>query len=326
MMLNDADIVQYDLNPDESITDHDAVCIAQAGKLLQIGYLEYETAVYGTVYHKNGERHYYISAKENRITQFMHQCYNQNIYPAPVKYFFKRYDLVNQTEEEVQHQFRLEVARKLRATYPPVFFTALDELTKPLAANSAFGLMKELCEQLDSSFDFHQLQLFDSLAHRLLQGRLLTQEGYWLLKQWLDKEYEKIAVEPVASGDYRRTYAGFAYQKPDGSIAYFCDAFPYMSMEKQRLFLCKGYLVTPVLTVTYYADSFQHLENSRQTFDNALRTYLGERYLKLMAILRTLPASVDVKRYRDYLEQITAAGSATALEAFRYYGYLWNVL
>ena len=48
-------IKDYDLGPDEGITDHDEMCISQASKLLQIGYLEVETAGYATAYKKDKE-------------------------------------------------------------------------------------------------------------------------------------------------------------------------------------------------------------------------------------------------------------------------------
>ena len=48
-------VTEYDLGPDAGINDHDQMAISQANKLLQIGYLEYETEVYGSAYYKDGE-------------------------------------------------------------------------------------------------------------------------------------------------------------------------------------------------------------------------------------------------------------------------------
>ena len=103
-ILNEEDIqvIDYDLGPEEGIADHDQVCVSQANKLLQIGY---ETAVYGSAYcSRDGEINYYISAKEDTMDKFLCNCYQQNIYPTPAKYFFKRYDLVNDTEEEIKNK------------------------------------------------------------------------------------------------------------------------------------------------------------------------------------------------------------------------------
>ncbi len=328
-ILNEEDIqvIDYDLGPEEGIADHDQVCVSQANKLLQIGYLEYETAVYGSAYcSRDGEINYYISAKEDTMDKFLCNCYQQNIYPTPAKYFFKRYDLVNDTEEEIKTRFRLETARKLKAAYPPIVFEALQALTANDCANNAFPIMQELTEQLDSCFDLNQLHLFGNLTEMLFRGRLLTKESYILLNQWLAKEYEKISVEPIASGDYRRTYSGFAYKKNDGQIKYFIDAFPYMAKEKQVHFISQGYIVTPILSITYYADSFNNLQkSSRDVFQEEMQKYIGETYIKLMALLRQLPPGVNNDLFLSYYEKIKATGSKQAIETFLYYGYLWNV-
>ena len=321
----DIEIIDYDLGPEEGVTDHDQMCVSQANKLLQIGYLEYETAVYGCAYAQDGEINYYISTKDETMEKFHNNCYQQNIFPTPAKYFFKRYDLLNETEEDIKARFRLETARRLKDAYPPLLFEAIHTLTKTESVNAAFVYMQELAEQLDSCFDLNQLNLFGNLAEMLFRGRLLSRESYILLNQWLSKEYEKIAVEPIASGDYRKTYSGFAYKKPDGEVQYFIDAFPYMAREKQNIFMARGYLVTPILQITYYADSFNNLQNVGNDFRTAIEQYLGPMYMRLMAFLRTLPAGVDQALYQTYLEQIKAAGSKQALEAYLYYGYLWNI-
>lgn len=319
-------VINYDLGPEEGVVDHDAICVSQASKLLQIGYLEYETAVYGSAYYRDGEIHYYISAKEETMEKFQKHCYQNNIYPTPAKYFCKRYDLVEDTEEEIKQRFRLQTARSLRESYPRLFFEAINELTAGENTNVAFPIVQALTEQLDSCFDLNQLNLFGELLDMLFKGRLLTKESTILFKQWLDKEYEKISVEPIASGDYRRTYAGFAYKKPDGTMKYLIDAFPYMAKEKQMAFLAQGYVVTPMLSITYYADSFNNLHgSSKESFKQELEKYLGAMYIQLMELLRQLPSGVDQELYLAWLEKIKTTGSKAAEEAFLYYGHLWNI-
>ena len=96
-------------------------------------------------------------------------------------------------------------------------------------------------------------------------------------------------------------------------------------MEKQIMFMTKGYIVTPILTITYYADSFNNLMNSRDLFKAELEKYVGEMYINLMKLFRQLPSGVDNDLYLSYQEKIKETGSKAAQEAFLYYGYLWNV-
>lgn len=318
-------IKDYDLGPDEGITDHDEMCISQASKLLQIGYLEFETAGYATAYKKDNEIYYYVSDGETTMHKFLLKCHEANIYPTPVKYYCKRYDLLEDTEDDIRRKFRVETAFKLKEAYPRVYFEALEKLTAHFNDNQAFYLLKEMSEQLDGCFDINQLNLFGSLLEMMLKGRLLNEPGYILLNEWLQNEYEKLAIEPIASGQYKRTFAGFAYEKPNGQIGYFCDAFAYMATEKQADFISRGYVVTPILQKSYYADAFQGLTESRAQFKAELEHYLGDNYIRLMKLIKSLDPCVDTALYREYYEKVKETGSKQALAAITYYGNLWNI-
>ena len=323
----DLKLLDYDLGPAEGIIDHDQICMSQANKLLQIGYLEYETAFYGSAYYKkDGSIHYYISAREESMDKFLTSCYQQNIYPTPAEYFVKRYNLLNDTQEEIKAHFRLFTAYTLKKNYPPILFQALQSLSAEECANCAFEIMAELAEQLENCFDLNQLQLFANLTEMLFRGRQLRKESYILLNQWLKKEQEKISAEPIVSGNYCRTFSGFAYQREGGEVKYFIDALPYLTKEKQIQFIAQGCVVSPILSITYYADSFHNLQKqSKEAFRVELSKYVGGMYMKLMAFLKQLPSGVDRVCYNDYYEKIQAANSRKAMEIFLYYGYLWNV-
>lgn len=318
-------IQDYNLNPDDNISDHDTMCMEQAGKLVQIGYLEYEIAAYGTAVYRDNDIYYYISAKEESVEKFIEQCYLQGLYPTPAKYFFKRYDLLHQSEEEIRKEFRLYVAEKLQEAYPKNFFGFMRGLTANVGTNAAWPLLQEMTRQLEGCFDLKQLKIFENLIKRLLPARLLTVEGYHLLKQWLNREYEKLAIEPTKAGVYQRTYAGFSYRKKNGEIGYFVDAFPYMAHEKQVGILSYNYLATPILTCTYFADSYTQLNVIKEAFKNELKKYCGKNYLDIMGLLKELPTTVDNEKYNSCLEILKQEGEQQAVETMLYYGCLWNV-
>lgn len=323
--MADLNIADYDLSPEENL-DHDAACVEQAGKLMKIGYLEYEVAAYASAVYQNGEVYYYISAKEDAAKYFIEQCYLNGLYPTPLRYYYKRYDLLHQTEEEVKDSFRLAVARQMQSAYPRAYFEAIEDVTGLTVNDAALPILEELSSQLENCFDLSHLNIYENLLDMLLPSRLISTSGYHLAKRWLDKEYEKLSIEPVIAGDYQRTYAGFAYLKSDGTLGYFIDAFTYIAHEKQARFLSQGQVVTPILTLTYSAKSFQHMERMRENFKTDITRYLNNDYMRLMQLLKTLPASVNKAKYEDYLQIFQRADAAQAVESWRYYGYLWNVL
>ena len=319
-----AGIKEHSLEADDLTADHDTIIAIQAQKLMEIGYLEYEAAGYATAFYKNGDINYYICDSEKTMNKFVAQCLQDNIVPMPVKYYYKRYDLLKETTETVNTKFRYEIAEKMQEIYPRILFEAIANLTAPASTNNAYPILKEITTQLTSCFDINHLKLFGELLDMMLRARQLSQEGYLLLHQWLDKEYEKITVEPIASGIYSRTYSGFAYQKQGEEVKYFCDAYPYMAQEKQTKYLTRGYIVTPILTTTYYGDSYKQLEESKDKFLYDLQKYLGDSYIKIMKYLKILEPTVNVEKYNYYLQNLQNENKKQAVESLRYYGFLWN--
>jgi len=107
-----AAIKDHSLEVEDTLADHDTVITIQAQKLMEVGFLEYETANYGTAYYKGNDIHYYVCEKEESMEKFMDMCLKENVHPAPVKYYYKRYDLLKDTDENVKRQFKYEVAEK----------------------------------------------------------------------------------------------------------------------------------------------------------------------------------------------------------------------
>lgn len=306
--------------------DHDTVCVIQAGQLLDMNCLEYETAAYGLVYRQNKETYYYISSRKDTMQDFIKMACMEDLRYTPVKYYFKRFDVIEESEEEIKERFRIEIAQRMYEYYPEIFFDALEDLTSDPCANAAFPVVEKICQQLENSFDLHHLDIFSNLLELLLQSRLLSKESYQIFTQWLHNEYEKSSVEPISSSIYRRTYAGFAYEKPNGDIGFFADAVQHMAIEKRDTYIAKGYCVTPILSVQYYGDTFQNLQDTRKKFLEALKYYFDENYMAIMKYLRSIPSGIDTEKYHAYEEKIKETGKEKAIEAFRYYGYLWNVL
>lgn len=308
------------------LLNHDVICSAQAGQLLNSGCLEYETTAYGISYYKNKEIYYYISSREDSILDFIKTACFEDYPCTPLQYFFKRFDLIDDSEEEIKEKFRLEIANRLYDYYPDVFFEALYDLTSSPSTNVAYTLVEKISADLENSFDLNHLNIFESLLEFLLQSRRLNKEGYHIFLKWLQNEREKSSVEPIASSIYRRTYTGFAYEKPNGSIGYFTDAVYHLALEKRTAYISKGYCVTPILSVPYYADTFNHLQKTKHTFLTTLKHYFDANYMSVMKLFYQLPPDIDVEKYHYYKEKIIASGKTKAVEAFQYYGRLWNVI
>lgn len=320
------EILEYDLSPDDNVLDHDALCVAQSGRLLQVGYLEYEVAAYGVAIYHNNQIHYFISEHENIIHNIAKESFLKNEYSTPVRYYFKRYDLLHKTKEDILQEFYIYIAKDLQSKYPLQYFYAINALIKAQSPNQAVKLLKEMTWQLDSCFDDKHLQLFGDFLDMLLMARHINLESYQLMQNWIVQEQRKMEVETISWGKYKRAYSGFAYQKNDEMVKYFIDAVSFRALEKQRAFIAQGYTVTPILTCSYYGASFVDLNSARDIFKKELEKYCGMLYMPIMQWIKTLPPNVDQELYQYYLEQLTAECEKECVEAYRYYGQIWNAI
>jgi len=308
--------------------DHDMLCVAQAERLLETGYLEYELTAYATAVYQNGSVKYYLSQNELAIDQLIEKLYRDNLCPIPIQYFVKRFDLVNTTKEELQQKFYLEIFKTLHEQYDLYFFQIVHALTQNVPNNYGYELLTHILAQLENCFDENHLQLFQNLLNMMLQSHYVSLESAKLLELALEKEYKKMETEPISSGKYSRTFAGFAYRTNDTSneIKFFIDAVPHLALEKQIRFITLGYTVTPILQKTYYSASHQEMGEKRTLFRQELQLYFGENYINIMQYIKSLPSSVNSTDYHNALSIIKEHSHPKAINAFQYFGHLWNVL
>ena len=317
--------IQQEASP-EHTNNHDIVCMAQANQLLANGFLGYEAAAYSTVYKKDGKINYYITSREDSIVKFIKESCTDNVYYVPIRYNNKRYDLIDYSQKELNELFRYETAQKLYYDYPEKLFDALEDLTAAPCSNSAHSILEMIAENLTNSFDSNYLNIFSSMLDILLQGRKINKETYYIFAEWLNKEYEKSAVEEITVSYYSRNYNGFAYEKTDGSVGYFSDAIYHRTLEKHVDYITRGYIVTPILSVSYHADSMERLLECKKEFIETLKFYFDTYFFALIKILYSLPSDISREKYHFYEEQIAQSNSKYAINAFQYYGFLWNIL
>lgn len=320
------DIIEsYDLNADASVTDHDMMCIQQAAKLQKIGYLEYEAAAYGCAVYAD-DIYYFISESEESAERFVQECLLKGLYPTSINYYFGRFDVLHETEDEIRQKFKLDVARKLKQKYPRAYLENIKELTASPSLNAGFPILTAMMHQLENLFDIDQLSLFKDFAEFLLKGRHINLEGYRIAMNWLENELEKFSDEPQETSAYKRVYMGFAYIDHAGKYKYFCDAVPYNARKRRDELVAEGYITSPILEKTFYAESFQGLLTAREQYMTLLRSLHLENYFKIMELVQELPASVNKDRYSVYEDTLRKLGNDEIEKEYLALGRLWNIV
>lgn len=320
------DIIEsYDLNADASVSDHDMMCIQQAGKLQKIGYLEYEAAAYGCAVYAD-DIYYFVSESEESAERFVLECLLKGLYPTSINYFFSRFDVLHETEDEIRQKFKLDVARKLKQKYPRVYLENIKELTTSPSLNAGFPILTAMMHQLENLFDIDQLSLFKDFAEYLLKGRHINLEGYRIAVNWFENELVKFSDESQETSAYKRVYTGFAYIDLAGNEKFFCDAVSYNARKKRDELVGEGCITSPILEKAFYAERFQGLLAAREQYMTLLKSLHLENYFKIMDMAKKLPTSVNEEKYKSFREMYIAHVNNEIKKEYLALGQLWNVI
>lgn len=305
--------------------DHDEQCVDQARQLISSGFMEEEFACYGSAYIEHGEIQYYISSSSQSMKQFVNNRIKKNIYPSIPKYFVKRSNVTPGNKNYMRQMFKKEVAVKMKSQYAPIYFKLLEAAGKYDNDNAAMDILFSIKADLESSFDSVALELFAEIVNDALMARHLTEEGYRYWIHWIEKERQKMADEVQEWNHYQRSYSGYAVQE-NGKIRYRKDGMEAMTLERRNKDIAQGKLVTPILRKQYFASSDTELLGSAKTFLSLMEQYLNNGLFAIAKEIRSIPPVVPKEEYLNWLEQIESTGDQSAIESFKYYGYLWGVL
>lgn len=305
--------------------DHDEQCVQQAKQLLNSGFMEEEFACYGSTYIEQGEIKYYISTTSYSLKQFVNGCLARNIYPSIPKYFVKRTNVTPGSRDMVRQTFKKEAALKLKNDYPQVYFAALAKCGEYKNDNAAMDLLFTLRDAIESTFDKTLLELFAEIVNDCLLSRHLTKSSYDYWLGWLEKEQQKIAEEILDWNYHERTYSGYGVIE-QGKMRYRKDGMEMMTLERRNHDIAAGKSVTPILRKQYFAPSDSELLKTVPEFKLEMEKYLNPGLLEIEQEIKKLSPVVPIEEYQKWLDLLTETGAQSAIESFKYYGYLWGCI
>lgn len=305
--------------------DHDEQCVQQAKQLINSGFMEEEFACYGSAYIEHGEIKYYISTTSYSLKQFVNGCLARNIYPSIPKYFVKRTNVTPGSRDMIRQTFKKEAALKLKNDYPPIYFEALAKCGEYKNDNAAMDLLFTLRDAIESSFDKTLLDIFSEIVNDCLLSRHLTKSSYDYWLKWQEKEQQKIAEEILDWNYHERTYSGYGVIE-QGKMRYRKDGLEMMTLERRNHDIAAGKMVTPILRKQYFAPSDSELLKTVPAFKLEMEKYLNAGLLEIEQEIKKLPPVVPVDEYQKWLDLLTETGAQSAIESFKYYGYLWGCI
>ncbi len=304
----------------------DEACASGASFLASLGAFGEDLLMYGCAYLEQNKITYRISPDASQIYQFQETSTHQNLYPTAVSSYVHRSAVPGGMREQLAYQVKLTLARQIQAQYPRYFFELLDPLAQTPANNSSFPLLTTMVDAIDGYFNAGQLQLLDGTIEFAYNAKLLDNQHYQQLQQWLTETRRQMESDPIVQNKISRTLYGFCYQDNDGTIKSTINARIEKIYERHTIIKQSKKLVGPLLQQTYWMKDFNEISTAREKFKLWLEQLQNESYFSLLATIKKLSTAINQNAFQQALSQIESTGKPQAIADFKWYGRLWNVL
>ena len=303
----------------------DEACASGASFLASLGAFGEDLLMYGCAYLEQNKITYRISPDASQIYQFQAASAHQNLYPTAVSSYVHRSSIPGGMREQLAYQVKLTLARQIQEQYPRYFFELLDPLAQSPANNSSFPLLTTMVDAIDGYFNAGQLQLLDGTIEFAYNAKLLDNQHYQQLQQWLIETRHQMESDPIVQNKISRTLYGFCYQNNDGTIKSTINARIEKIYERHTIIKQSKKLVGPLLQQTYWMKEFNDIITAREKFKLWLEQLQNTTYFKLLAAIKKLPTAINQDAFYQALHQLETTGETKAITDFKQYGRNWNI-
>lgn len=179
---------------------HDAQVADDVRRMAELGYFDTEFTMYGCAYVENDRRYYKISPNAEDIYSFIEKSNLQSIFPSNVYEYTKKCPVPAGMKEVIAQDVKMELAKKIRDSFPEEFFVTLANLAGDVIDDSAAEYMWSMVDELEGVFDIERLRRFEEQMEYIYTCRKITWETFKNLRVWL-KDERKSMLENFETKD-----------------------------------------------------------------------------------------------------------------------------
>lgn len=301
----------------------DIQCSDSVGQMAALGKFDQEFIVYGCAYRQNGETYYRISEHDETIYYFCEKSRLQGLYTTAVMSYTQRTGVPSGTKEDIWEESKWTLAQMMLEKYPDGYLDLINQLSNLPANNEAWPVLQMLKRRLEGRFERDKLQLFDRVVDYCFRAKLLYQENYKQLKEWLESNWHQMEDDVIIKDIYERTLYGIAYRQY-GQIVYDYDARYTKIYQVQQRCIRQGILVTPIYSQTYWFDTFNKFSDIKAQYLEKLKQLLTPCLVLIEQIHQLLPFITPDQFEKIYQQAIQDYGEVA--EELKAYGYQWNCI
>lgn len=301
---------------------HDAQVADDVRRMAELGYFDTEFTMYGCAYVENDRRYYKISPSAEDIYSFIEKSNLQSIFPSNVYEYTKKCPVPAGMKEVIAQDVKMELAKKIRDSFPEEFFVMLANLADDVTDDSAAEYMWSMVDELEGVFDIERLRRFEEQMEYIYTCRKITWETFKNLRVWL-KDERKSMLENFETKDiFEKTIYGMMYLDGD-RMRYVENARMEYVYERLYDVESKGGMATPIFKRTYWYNYSYRLADVMQDYKKTLRGYYDRTYLDELEKLRRTDANRDL--FIDTYRSVKKLYGDKAGETLLRYGNRWGI-
>ena len=295
------------------------------GRRAELGWFDVEFIMHGCAYLQDGKLYYKVSSQAEDIYRFVDNAAVEGIYTSNVLKYTEKCAVPSGMHDLIANDVKKDLARKLQHSYSKTFFETLNQLSERTWGNGAAVLLWQEAEELEGVFSEEKIDFYESLVQYAYRHHGINSGTYQNIMRWIHEERKNMDDYLISKDFYEKTVYGFAYEK-DGKIKYVDNALQSYVYEKAEKMEQEGYLITPILSHTYWYEQSRRVSEVLCEFRLLLETVYDAEYMTKIKTIRTHKTEINADTFNALLEQIKMSEGEYAFNTLLRYGYAWGIL
>ncbi|MDO4281481.1 MAG: hypothetical protein Q4C56_07615 [Peptococcaceae bacterium] len=295
--------------------------------LAEMACFEQDVIIYGFAWRdRNGRTMYTTSENEVLACQAFDEKALLKYDMSPIYERTTRAILKEETQEQTIFELKLCHSNILRETYSDAYFETIHALAALEADRQAEDILRQWQEEIDGYYDEDAVRLFEGALNLAYIGRHVHQETYLALCTWIQQYRKQIVGKLEMKDNFQRTFYGIAFEKPDQSLGFACNANEKAIFDRAKALDAQGTLHTPIFSKDYWYHRSNELKDVRAAFEKNLRELMDANYFERLKKLQHLSNSAHRDTCQAIVDRAQEKLSEKEMEGVRYWVNRWQYL
>lgn len=294
------------------------------GRRAELGWFDVEFIMYGCAYLQNGKVYYRVSSQAEDIYLFTKKAAIENVFTSNVLKFTEKCSVPSGMRDLIANDVKKDLARQLKKMYPVEFFNILSDLAKRTESDVAATLLWEEAEQLEGIFIEEKINQYELLVQYAMYHHSINANTYQSIMKWICEERKNMDENVVSKDFCEKTIYGFAYEK-DEKIKYIDNVLQSYILEKAEQLEQEGYLITPILSHTYWYEQTRRISEILNEFRSLLKDVYDSAYMEKIRMLRDIKVTSDIGTFHTLVNDTRLTYGNAAADTLTRYGNVWDV-